>query len=151
MKNIGVILVSIIIFSSCHSVDDNQVALEASQAVIKELQEKINRIEDRPSKILTHDVYFDLKDDLSEADISRFETGLRSLSKVDAAKALKVGRGADTGDKRLVSNYDFVLSMYFESQKDLEKYANDEFHLGVRKEIGPMLEKAPVVYDSWVE
>lgn len=150
MKYLGLVFIISWVLACQSQGNSQKEALEASQAKVEELQTAIHQMEAK-GKILTHHVYFNLKASLTDEEESHFEKGLRSLSKVEVAKGLKVGRGADTGDSRLVSDYDFVLSMYFEGLEDLEQYAKDSFHLEVRKEIGPMLEKAPVVYDSWVE
>lgn len=130
---------------------DFESVQEDMKQQIKEVEATVKALKPPSQKILTHHVYFNLKDDLTDKQKQSFEKGLKSLSKIEVAKNLKVGKSANTGDKRLVSNYDYVLTMHFESMEDLKTYANDEFHLKVRGEIGPMLAKAPIVYDAWVE
>ena len=136
---------------SCDQVNDELlVELNSAKAQIAQLEEEAKGTSTKPQKVMTHTLYFNLKKDLTAKQIATFEEGLRSLSKITAAKDVKVGKSAKTEDVRLISNYDYVLTMYFKNDEDLQTYSHDDFHMKVRAEIGPMLEKAPIVYDSWV-
>lgn len=125
--------------------------LALAKEEISQLKDELSNKGAMPQKVLTHTLYFNLKKDLTEEQIKTFEDGLRSLSKIETAKGVKVGKTAETEDKRLISDYDYVLTMYFENEEDLQMYSHNDFHLKVRAEVGPMLEKAPIVYDSWVD
>jgi septal ring factor EnvC (AmiA/AmiB activator) len=137
---------------SCQQANDKLLTeLDTAKAQIAQLQEEVKGTSTPVQKVMTHTLYFNLKKDLTKEQIVAFEKGLRSLSTITAAKEVKVGKSAKTEDVRLISNYDYVLTMYFKNDEDLQTYSHDDFHMKVRAEIGPMLEKAPIVYDSWVD
>ncbi len=126
-----------------------QKELERAHQEIDILKLELEKKNDHKS--LIHTVYFRLKEDQKSTNLALFEKALNSLSSIDGVHNLEVGQPAETGDKRLISNYDFVLIMEFESIEDLKKYSVDSFHLSVREKVGPLLKKAPVVYDYWIK
>lgn len=99
---------------------------------------------------LVHMVTFQLKEDLDPASVQTFVDGIRSLCEIPYLSDCFTALPADTGDPRLVSDYDLLLQMRFDSEDLLRKYAQDEFHLSVRKRIKSYLKAPPVVYDYWV-
>lgn len=101
------------------------------------------------SEQLIHMVTFKLKPDLNPAEVQAFVDGIRSLCSIPYLSDCLTATPAETGDARLVSDYDLLLQMSFRNMELLERYSKDEFHLAVRKNIKSYLAEAPVVYDFW--
>lgn len=94
-----------------------------------------------------HMVCLDLKDDVKEADLEMIKTELQKLAELDETISVSIGKRAETGDDRLLKNYDFVLYETFASLEEMKSYATHPKHLAVRKNIKDFLAAAPVVID----
>jgi hypothetical protein len=98
---------------------------------------------------LKHVVLLDLKEGCSEADVDRVVQALYSLQEIEEVIDLEVSRYIDTGDDRSLGGFDILLYTEFGDEADLQKYAEDEFHLFVREELIPYMAAKPRVLDSF--
>jgi len=116
------------------------------QIEIKEIEiEK----EDVPSKLLMHDVYFNLIDSISEADYKMVLAEMQRLAEIEETLWLHLGEKAETGDARLSTEYDLALHVVFTSEENLQQYAVNALHLQVKENIKPFIVAPPVVFDYW--
>jgi hypothetical protein len=96
---------------------------------------------------LVHAVYFNLKDDISDADEQRFLEELKRLADVPSADYVEAGPPAASGDPRMDSTFDMALQVGFPDLEALAKYQADSLHLDVKSKVGRFLAGPPVVYD----
>ncbi len=152
MRAIIFILILTGIYACKNPTIEIQAELEKAHEEITLLKKQLEEEnEDDNQTFLVHTVFFKLKPNLKKEQIENFKKELASLGKIESTDDLEVGIPAETGDKRLVSDYDVVLFMEFENMEGLKKYAVDSFHLEVRKRVGGMLAQAPIVYDYWLD
>ena len=102
-------------------------------------------------KLLIHNVFLDLKDNVSADDKIKAIEQLKSLSAIDNVVKLYAGPKAETGDTRLYKNYDLALHVTFKSLDDLKKYDKNEHHAKVRRQLKSLLAGPPLVFDYWTE
>lgn len=104
-----------------------------------------------PSSVLIHNVYFNLKDDISEEDKAQFLAELESLAGVSHADYVEAGSPADSKDPRMDKDFDMALQVGFTGLEALAAYQADSLHLAVKKNVGGMLAAPPVVFDFWTD
>ncbi len=79
--------------------------------------------------MLQHNVYFYLKEDLSEEEIKKFETGLKSLMEIKNMVSGFVGKPAETADRPVVDKkYSFALSTTFHNVQQHDAYQDHPTH-----------------------
>lgn len=69
-----------------------------------------------------HHVFFWLKENLSEADIQKFETGVRSLLTIETVKFGDVGKPAATDRPIIERSYSYSLCTVFEDEEGHNAY-----------------------------
>jgi len=79
--------------------------------------------------MLQHNVYFYLKDNLSESEKAKFETGLKSLLNIEDLIEGFVGTPAKTETRPVVDNrYDYALSTVFKDVSQHDTYQSHSTH-----------------------
>jgi len=96
---------------------------------------------------LVHTVYFDLKEDLTEAEKDTFYQEIETLHKIPVVKGLVYGDFADLKDKRAMSEYELVMQMHFTNEKEFQEYQAHPLHLALKKTCGAFLSRPPVTHD----
>ena len=87
--------------------------------------------------MIRHIVFFKLKDNSSEEDLTRLTSTLQSLKgKISLVRELTVGK--DVG--RQAKSYDLALNTTFDSMEDLASYAVAPYHLEVVEVIKELCE-----------
>ncbi len=152
MKYIILFVGSFILFFSCKQESSKNYEAELL-SLKKELlasKNEINDLKESNKKPLVHVVFLKAKDNISELEKDTLFTALKSLkNQIPYIIDYQVGIPADTGDSRLISDYDYVLYMGFKDLDALRKYQKNKFHLSVREQIKKYLAKVPVVYDFY--
>ena len=97
--------------------------------------------------MLSHSVFFDLKDD---ADVAAFIAVLRELERIPVVQDMQVGTFADLEDPRALSDYDVAMEIIC-SEADYPIYQDHEIHDQVRAQVGDYLNAKPAVYDYIVQ
>jgi hypothetical protein len=77
----------------------------------------------------SHNVYFWLKDGLSDAEIKEFEKGLESLINIRLAISGYYGKPADTHRDVVENSYSYGLSILFKDLANHNLYQADPVHL----------------------
>lgn len=79
---------------------------------------------------LIHNVYFWLKEDISETERQQFVDGLRSLETISTVKRMFIGRPADTAEREVVDNsFDYSLQLWFDDVAGQDAYQVDPVHV----------------------
>ncbi|PHI21265.1 stress responsive alpha-beta barrel [Lewinellaceae bacterium SD302] len=79
---------------------------------------------------LIHNVYFWLKEDITEAETKRFIAGLKSLETVETVERMFLGRPANTENRDVVDNsFDYSLQLWFKDQAGQDTYQTHPTHL----------------------
>lgn len=97
---------------------------------------------------IVHHVFFWLKNPSSTEDRDKLVAGVKTLSKIEVIKELRVGIVADT-EKRDVVDKSWAVSelMFFSNVKDQASYQNHPIHLEFIKNCSHLWEKV-IVYDA---
>jgi hypothetical protein len=144
----------IVLLFSC---TDNSTILEKELANAKYELEKVNlelkTLSEKASKgKLVHQVYFNLKADLSEIDKEIFTDGLEKLGGIEVVESMVVEERKNVGDEqRALTQFDVLMELRFENKAALEVYAKDDFHQEIKKEIGRFLAKPPMTFDYVID
>ena len=157
MKNL--LFLSLLVFCFCTSCKENdganqqvlaiQKQLAATSLELDQLQKKLDDKENQTGK-LVHVVYFDLKEDLEKDKVLAFTEAIQQLKKIKFLKDLEIGAMADSGDKRMLSEFEMMMSMTFKDLAELEQYQKHPVHLQLKERVGEFLAKPPRVYDYWI-
>lgn len=81
---------------------------------------------------LIHNVYFWLKEDISETEREQFLSAMRSLEDISTVKRMFIGVPAETENRDVVDNsFDYSLQLWFDDQAGQDAYQVDPIHLKV--------------------
>lgn len=97
---------------------------------------------------LVHVVYFTLKPD---ADVSAMVARLYELKNIPQVLHIQVGRFANLGDPRALSNYNLTMHLVFADKAAYDVYQLDTRHLTLKADTGTYLAGPPATYDFLVE
>lgn len=102
----------------------------------------------KQKKQLSHHVFFWLKNPDSKEDLNKLIEGLRSLSKIETIKELRIGVPASTEKREVVDN-SFSVSelMFFDNVEGQNVYQSHPIHQKFVAECSHLWEKV-IVYDS---
>lgn len=79
---------------------------------------------------LIHNVFFWLKDDLSETDRAAFLEGVKSLGTINTVRAIYIGPPASTEKRAVVDNsFSYALLVHFDNIEGQNAYQVDPIHL----------------------
>lgn len=128
MKHLFSLLFLAALFAGCNSTDSTQLqqqigSLEAQLDSMKNLA----ATETKPG--LIHNVYFWLRDDITEEEKAKFMEGARSLATVPSVQAFYMGPHATTEARDVVDHsYDLSLVIFFADQAAEAAYQVDPIH-----------------------
>lgn len=147
MKNLITLLLLISILVSCQNANP-QLEKELSETkarlvAAKAALEKIN-----PSTAsLVHEVYFNLKDDLTSAQKEAFYQNILKLKDIPVVKNLVIGDFKNLADPRALADYEVKMSMEFSNEKEYAEYQAHPIHLSLKKMAGDVVAAPPATYD----
>ena len=147
MKNLIKLLLLISFLASCQN-PNPQLEKELSETkarlvAAKSAIEKIN-----PSNAtLVHEVYFNLKDDLTSAQKEEFHQSILKLKDIPVIQNLEVGDFKNLNDPRALADYEIKMSMEFQSEKEYAEYQIHPIHLSLKKAAADLLAAPPTTYD----
>jgi len=122
MKNILLVFISMIAFSSCGAQQGNQS---------EEKKEKSETMAESNIKEtgMVHTVYFWLTDDVTEERKKEFEQALIDLSTVPSIDKFYWGTPAATTPRDVIDDsYDYAINVFFESIEAEAAYQVDPIH-----------------------
>ena len=148
------ILLPFFFLPACKQQIDIGLQEELSQARIRlqEMEAEMAQLKAGPEKgQLRHIVFLHLKKDITEEETATLIGKLKQLGEVELAQGLEVGKVAETGDQRFISDHDIAFQMTFASMEDYRTYMENPAHLKIREGLKPYLGGPPAVFDYWVE
>lgn len=100
---------------------------------------------------LVHEVYFNLKDNLTDDQKQSFLNQIKTLHQISEVKNLKIGKFEFLNDPRALKDYEMIMTMEFESKKAYVKYQSHPIHLELKKATANILAAPPSTYDFIVQ
>jgi hypothetical protein len=94
-----------------------------------------------------HTVFFWLKNPDNTAEQAQLETGLRSLTAIDAIKTAYIGQPAATNRGVIDTSYSFSITFIFDNKEDQDVYQVHPIHLAFVDSCKHLWEKV-IVYDA---
>jgi Stress responsive A/B Barrel Domain len=94
-----------------------------------------------------HTVFFWLKNPDNAAEKAQLETGLRSLTAIDAIKTAYIGQPASTNRGVIDTSYSFSITFIFDNKEDQDVYQVHPIHLAFVESCKHLWEKV-IVYDA---
>lgn len=100
------------------------------------------------AKMLTHHVFFWLRNPQSVADRDKLIEGIKSLTKIEVVRNLHVGVPASTEKRDVVDNtYQVSELLFFDSVDDQQTYQDHPVHKAFVAQYGHLWERV-LVYDT---
>ncbi len=155
-NNIYLILFLLSIFAckqETSSSSENEIEAKIEK-IIKE--NKLLKIQnDRLLKVnnaqLSHLVFFDIKEDISTAQLEFITEEFNKLGQIDGVQNFHLGEFEDIGDNRALTNREMIISMRFLNFDDFYSYQKDEKHFAIKKAVAPYLDQLPLSYDYMIK
>ena len=139
-----------LLFLACTDQGSEETIAEL-QASLDEAQSQISAVEDPQAGSLVHLVFLTTREDLTDEERTTLLSELGRLGEIEEVKGYDIGEFEDLEDARALSQYNLILSMYFESEDDYRVYQNNDDHLDVRSKLGAYLAGPPATYDYIVQ
>jgi len=147
MKNFITILLLFSFLASCQNqnlqlekeLSETKARLVAAKAAL----EKLNST----GTSLVHEVYFNVKDDLTATQKESFYQSIIKLKDIPSVQNLVVGDFKNLDDPRALADYEIKMSMEFQSEKEYDEYQAHSIHLSLKKMASDILAAPPATYD----
>lgn len=97
--------------------------------------------------MFVHHVFFWLNDNLTEAEIKKFEEGVSTLLQIEHVKTGDVGKPASTDRPVIDRSYSYSLLLVFENQAAHDAYQPHPVHKAFIESCSPFWNKV-LIYDS---
>jgi hypothetical protein len=98
--------------------------------------------------MLVHNVYFWLKENLSDEDRAKFLEGVKTLSTIESTTQVFIGEPAGTEPRPIIDRtYDCGLTVVLENITAHDEYQADPIHLEFVKDCGHLWDRVQI-YDS---
>jgi len=98
--------------------------------------------------MLVHNVYFWLKEGLTEEEKSQFRTGVGTLAKIESTTHVFMGEPAGTEPRPIIDrSYDLGLTVVLEDIAAHDEYQADPIHLKFIKDCGHLWDRVQI-YDA---
>lgn len=148
MKNFITLLLLTSFFFSCQN-DNPQLEkeLKETKARLEAAKAALLKKENTTSTPLVHEVYFNLKDDLSENQINALESDILKLKDISVVHHLVLGTFKNLEDPRALSDYEIKMTMEFKNEKEYAEYQAHPIHLNLKKSVADLLAGPPATYD----
>lgn len=148
MKNFLTILLLISISASCQNSNPQlEKELSETKARLEAAKSALEKKTTTTETSLVHEVYFNLKDDLTPDQIDQVHQAILQLKDIPVVHNLVVGDFKNLNDPRALSDYEIKISMEFMDEKEYSKYQVHPVHLALKKSIAGILAMPPATYD----
>lgn len=160
MKQLLPFLILLLLFTACKEQASTNVGSDSTQLELKKLQAELAfykkenqqlKTKSRTKGLLTHTVFLKRKDNLTKPEIAALKDAINALKEIDFLQDFHVGRIADTGDIRFISDHDVFFSFSVKNLEEMDAYQKHPIHLALKKVAGKSIVAPPKVYDYWVE
>ena len=148
MKNFITTLLLISFFASCQNSNPQlEKELSETKARLEAAKSALEKKNATTETSLVHEVYFNLNDDLTPAQITQVHQTILQLKDIPVVHNLVIGDFKNLNDPRALSDYEIKISMEFIDEKEYSIYQAHPVHLALKKSIGDILAGPPVTYD----
>lgn len=154
MKNLFLFLLPLLLLAACRQQAGPKLQEELSQARVRlqEVESELEQLKAGPEKgRLVHIVFLKTKEGLPEDETAALISKIKQLGGIEGARNLEVGKIADTGDTRFISDHNIAFRMDFAGMERYKAYMEHPTHLEIRESLKAYLAGPPAVYDYWVE
>ena len=98
--------------------------------------------------MLVHNVYFWLKEGLTDEEKAQFRAGVETLAEIQSSTQTFIGEPADTEPRPIIDrSYDLGLTVVLQDVSAHDEYQVDPIHLKFIDECGHLWERVQI-YDS---
>ena len=120
------------LLSSCANESSNANNASGSDSTgTATASEAASQTEELGSGLIVHNVYFWLKEGITEVEEKDFMNFFEELKKVPGPKALRFGKPAPTTARDVVDNsFSYYLLVTFNTMDDINTYEHHPIHLG---------------------
>ena len=110
---------------------------------------KLISMNNKTIKSMLHNVYFWVKEDVSDTELKKFEQGIKDfVSSVKEIQKVEIGVPAKTEDRDVVDHsFDYAMFVWFKSINDHNAYQKHPAHEKFISDFSDLWEKVKV-YDS---
>jgi len=144
----GIYIIIAFLLFSCNIKNVQQELNNVRNDFEKVSQELENCKQVKLDNYLIHQVYFKLKDNISNEDKILFIKGLEKLNSIEVVENIIVEEREDVGDEsRALTQFDVLMQLTFENKAALDIYSNHTYHQEIKKEIGGFLAAPPMTFD----
>ncbi len=147
MKNLIILLLLISFLTSCQN-PNPQLEKELSETKARLVAAKAALEQVNPTTAsLVHEVYFNLKDDLTSKQKEEFHQSILKVKNIPGVQNLVIGDFKNLNDPRALADYEIKMSMDFQSEKEYAEYQAHPIHLSLKKAAGNIVAAPPAIYD----
>ncbi len=111
------------------------------------LQKQLDSKQVPKSGDLIHMVFMNLKEDLTDKQISKFVEEVNQLQGAPGVRSFTLGDFKNLKDERAFSVYEMVATMAFDNEESYRIYQTDPHHLALKEKFKPYLDGVPGTYD----
>ena len=148
MKNFLTILLLILISASCQNSNPQlEKELSETKARLEAAKSALEKKTTTTETSLVHEVYFNLKDDLTPDQIEQVHQAILQLKDIPVVHNLVVGDFKNLDDPRAFSDYEIKMSMEFNDKKEYAIYQAHPVHLALKKAAADYVAAPPATYD----
>ena len=98
--------------------------------------------------MLVHNVYFWLKDGLSDEEKAQFRAGVQTLAEIESTTRVEMGEPAGTEPRPIIDrSYDLGLTVVLDGVAAHDEYQADPIHLKFVEDCGHLWDRVQI-YDS---
>lgn len=148
MKNLFAILVTVTLLVGCQNPNPQlEKELSETKARLVAAKAALEKVKPSTNASLVHEVYFNLKDELTSNQKEEFYQSILKLKDIPVVKNLVVGDFKNLDDPRALADYEIKMSMEFLSEKEYAEYQAHPIHLSLKKVAGDIVAAPPATYD----
>lgn len=98
--------------------------------------------------MLVHNVYFWLKEGLTDGEVAQFQAGVQTLAEIQSTTHVFIGGPAETESRPIIDrSYDLGLTVVLQDIAAHDEYQADPIHLKFVKDCGHLWDRVQI-YDS---
>jgi len=148
MKNLITLLLLVSFLASCQNPNPQlEKELFETKARLAAAKAALTKLDPNTGTSLVHEIFFNIKDDLTQAQREEFHQKISNLKNIPVVHNLIIGEFKDLNDPRALSDYEIKMSMEFKNEKEYAEYQAHPIHLKSKEETGKFLAGPPAGYN----
>ena len=148
MKNFISLFLLVSFLASCQNANPQlEKELSETKARLVAAKAALGKLNPTQEYSLVHEVYFNVKDDLTTEQMEVFHQSILRLKDIPGVQNLVVGEFKNLDDPRALAEYEIKMSMEFKNEKDYAEYQTHPIHLELKKIAADFVAAPPTTYD----